>query len=1043
VVEVTEPLDSFDFSAASRWELLVLQGGEPVARVGFPSPGDVDSAELARELTWPHAEWRRVERQVGERLRERLQAPRLEQPPPPPCSVVLCTHGRPLHLATALEALARLDPAPLEVIVVDNAPGEDDCEELVAGRGFRYLREDRKGLDNARNAGVRAARGDVVAFTDDDCVPPPGWLRHLGEGFDDPLVAAVTGPAFPYRLDTPARVRMEHQASLTRGLRPRVLDWTLISPLHAGQAGVGANMAIRAALLRAVPEPFPPELDAGTETMSGGDTYLFARLMTAGHRIAYDPRGYVFHQHRPEWGALHGAVKGYGTGAGAALCKLLVEDGELEAPRAAAWLLNQYLRTQARRLRGRGDAVETRLAAGYLRGGFRGPDAWLRARRRQREIDPGLRPMPAFPPPTATPRVARRASGARWVAVHRGERGEPAVSVIVPTVRRGQALARCLAALEAQTLPASAFEVFVVDDSPDGSGALAPPGRLVVHLHRSGGRGAAVARNEGARLARGELLLFLDDDLIAAPDLLERHVASHADGPADAVVIGYSPPCPPRPGLAALGAALWWEDRFRSMERAAALSFTDALSGNVSIRRSAFIDGRGFDPSFEGVRREDWEWGFRLLAGGASLRYEPAAVAAHEYELSAGRRLAACRLEGRGDARLLERHPESAPRLPLASHRPASWRNPLRRVTMTALGDPRADAVVLPALDQLERLHLRSAWSALYRRAQRAAYAHGLREAGWLPGRPAEPPLLEVELASEEPLPPPGPVAPRLRVTHEGRPVAEVDADGGELRVVAQPNGAPPSPSRLRRPVTVLLGPAREPGDERGRVALTAAGARVETHDGPPEDHWERIVAATSAAAAELLAIPLPGRTPTPEWLAEVEPAFEAPRVLLAFGQGVPKAGMTQAVTLHDRRRHRLPYVPLGGPVDYLVVRNEALPAFRRAAERGAAYGPMAVALACVEEVLAGGGLVAHRNVHGLDPTNGSWASEAEREREKLEAWGALLAEHALRGDHPIRGAAWLAGVTAGGIALRARRGEAPPAALFRGYAAALRRRTP
>jgi glycosyltransferase involved in cell wall biosynthesis len=1039
VVEVTSPLDSFDFSTASRWELLVLQGGEPVARVGFPSPGPVDSAELARELIWPHAEWQRVERQVGRRLLDRLGAPRVEPAAPPSCSVVVCTHGRPAHLAIALEALARLDPAPLEVIVVDNAPGERDCRDAVLAKGFTYVREDRKGLDNARNAGIRAARGDVIAFTDDDCVHPPGWLRHLGESFDDPLVAAVTAPAFPYRLDTPARVRMEQQASLTRGLRPRVLDWTLISPLHAGQAGVGANMAIRASLLRAVDNPFPPELDAGTETMSGGDTYLFARLLTAGHRIAYDPRGYVFHQHRPDWSALDRAVTGYGTGACAALFKLLVEDGELEAPRAAMWLVSQYLRTQVRRARGRADAVETRLAWAYLRGAFRGPRAWMGARRAQREVDPGLRAAPAFPPPTAAPasgRAPRRATGSRWVAVHRGAHGEPAISVIVPTVRRGQALARCLAALEAQTLPASAFEVFVVDDSPDEPGALPPHGRLVLHLHRTGGRGAAVARNEGALLARGELLLFLDDDLIAAPDLLERHIACHGEAPSDAVVIGYSPPRPPRPGLAALGAALWWEDQFRSMERSAALSFTDALSGNVSIRRSAFLDGRSFDPSFEGLRREDWEWGFRLLTGGARLRYEPEAVAAHEYELSAARRLRACRLEGRGDARLLERHPEAAPRLPLASHRPASWRRPLRRVTLTALGDPRADAFVVPVLDLLERAHLRSAWSSLYRRAQRASYAHGLRAAGWRPGRVPEPPLLEVELASEEPLPAPGPVAPRLRVTHEGRPVAEADPDGCRLRLVSQPNGNGHTSEPLRRRVTVLLGA----GDDRERPALSAAGARVETLDGPRAGHWDRVVAAAAAADADLIAIPLPGRTPEPGWLAEVEPAFEAPRAVLAVGQALRPSSMTEPVTLHDRRPQRLPYVPLGGPVDYLVIRPEALLELRLAVARGAAYGSLAVAFACAEEVLASGRLVAHRNVHGLDPTDGRWAASTDRERAKLAAWGALLADHALAGPR-LRGAAWLAGIAAGGLALGARRGSGAPAALFRGYAAALRRR--
>jgi glycosyltransferase involved in cell wall biosynthesis len=868
VVDVAAPLDSFDFSTASRWELLVLNGGDPVARLAFPSPGSTDSAALARELIWPHVAGRLRAQELAGRLAERLQLPRRPAVAAPTCSVVLCTHGRPQHLPTALAGLARLDPAPLEVIVVDNAPGAADARAVAEARGFRYVREDRRGLDNARNAGIAAARGEVIAFTDDDCVHPPGWLRHLAEGFEDPMVAAVTGPAFPYRLDTPARERMERQASLTRGLRPRVLDWTLISPLHSGQAGVGANMIIRTSLLTAVAEPFPPELDAGTETRSGGDTYVFARLMAAGHRIAYDPRTFVFHQHRADWPSLDDAVGGYGTGSTAVLTKMLVEDGELEAPRAALWLLRQYLGAQRRRAVGRADGAETRIAWAYLRGALTGPLAWRRALRTQRRLDPSMRPARPFPPPTAAAQRPRREdAGRRPVVVHRGSQGEPAISVVIPTVERGPALERSLAALAAQTLPRIAFEVIVVDDSPEPGEGLPGDGRLVVHVHRTGGRGAAAARNEGAGFARGQLLLFLDDDLIPAPDLLERHVAAHETAEPGTVVIGCSPPRPPRPGLAALGSALWWEDQFRLMERMPALTFTEALSGNVSIARTAFADGRGFDAGFARLRREDWEWGFRLLAGGGKLVYEPGAIAEHEYELSAARRIRACRLEGGGDALLVGLHPESAPALPAAVHKPPSWRRPLRRLTMLALGDPRADALVVPALGALERARLRGPWVALYGRAQRAAYARGLREGGWRPDPASQPPLLEVELGADDPLPLTGPVSPRVRVVEHGRPLAEVDPRNGwqaelteQLASQLLAEDVLPDRVRVRRPATVIFGPRRHPADACGREELVRTHVRVELVDGAPEAHWELILDAAERATTELIAVPFPGR---------------------------------------------------------------------------------------------------------------------------------------------------------------------------------------
>lgn len=1071
VVDACEPLDSFDFSGAERWELLILESGVPWARLDFPSPGAVDSAELASVLIHPRAQGAARGRELSERLLERLGAPRAEPGAPPACSVVLCTHGRPRQLETALDGLAALDPPPREVIVVDNDPGELDCAAAVASRGFTYLREDRRGLDNARNAGARAARGEVIAFTDDDCVHPPGWLARLVRGFDDPTVAAVTGPAFPHRLDTPAQVRMERQASLTRGLRPRLVDWTLTSALKAGAAGVGANMAVRGDLVRQVHEPFPPELDAGTETMSGGDTYLFARLLAAGHRIAYEPGAYVFHQHREDWAAVEHAVRGYGTGVSAALTKLLVEDGELEAPRAALWLVSQYLRTQARRASGRADSVETRIAWTYLRGAFDGPGAWLGSRARQRAIDPGLRPAPAFAAPTASPaRTRRRAPSAHVPAsvLHRGAGGAPAVSVIIPTLGRGCGLTRCLAALERQTLPPSAFEVVLVDDSPGGRAAWSGAGAtLALRVHRTGGRGAAVARNQAAELARSALLVFLDDDLVAEPDLLERHLARHATGGPGATgglaVIGYSAPAPRRPGLAALGAALWWEDHFRAMERAPALTFTHALSGNVSISRAAFLDGLRFDDGFALLRREDWEWGFRLLSQGTFV-YEPAAVAAHEYELSAGQRIRACRLEGSGDARLVERHPAAAPFLPLAQQRPG--RAP-RRAARALVGSPRAEPGLVALLTLLERARLRGLWSAIYRSAQRAAYAQGLRGGGWRrPHGLPEPPLAEIELTSEEPWPTPGPVASRLRVRDGGELVAELapgkawEARTPELLASLlaagrggnghRCNAAANGKGRTSPSLLVLVGPGRRPGDQSDLQALRALGARVELCEGDPARHWQILLERARRSQCDQVAIPLPGRRPAPGFVEETASAFLAPRLGLLVGAAVPPREPAQPLTLHDGRGGRVPYAPLGGPADYLVLRRTSLVALERAVSRAAVHGPMAVAFACVEEALGSGVLVGHRDVHGLDPSDGAWPSRAAREGQKLEAWGALLADEALERPR-LQGLPWLAGLTVGGLALgalRRRRGRASAVstmdtgrALVRGYAAAVSRR--
>ena len=98
-------------------------------------------------------------------------------------TVVVPTYRRPRQLQECLEALAaqRLEE-PWDVVVVDDgSPGPPDpgVESLVAARGWRLVRQANAGPSAARNRGVREARGEFIAFTDDDCLPEPAWLETL------------------------------------------------------------------------------------------------------------------------------------------------------------------------------------------------------------------------------------------------------------------------------------------------------------------------------------------------------------------------------------------------------------------------------------------------------------------------------------------------------------------------------------------------------------------------------------------------------------------------------------------------------------------------------------------------------------------------------------------------------------------------------------------------------------------------------------------------------------------------------------------------
>jgi hypothetical protein len=125
-------------------------------------------------------------------------------------SVVVCTRNRHDSLATCLASILRCDPAPDEIVVVDNAPSDRNtwelCERLP---NIRYLLEPKGGLSRARNAGLAAATGDIVAYTDDDVVVAANWIGALRGGFSDPAIASVTGIVLPQSLVNEAAFAFE------------------------------------------------------------------------------------------------------------------------------------------------------------------------------------------------------------------------------------------------------------------------------------------------------------------------------------------------------------------------------------------------------------------------------------------------------------------------------------------------------------------------------------------------------------------------------------------------------------------------------------------------------------------------------------------------------------------------------------------------------------------------------------------------------------------------------------------------------------------
>ena len=207
-------------------------------------------------------------------------------------SIIVCTMNRAHRLEACLVSLTESVPDSVELIVVDN--GSTDNTRSVVGRfpHLTYVREARKGISHARNAGVLASSGTILVFTDDDVTVNPGWLPALTEPFSDAAVVATGGRILHQGLPVPLAIgRWSYFLELRDyGTDPfDFVDWDRLP--------VGANMAIRRSVL-AMPTPFDPRLGNKPGVSLGNDeVHIFTQLMSS-HRLVYCPEALV--HHRPE-----------------------------------------------------------------------------------------------------------------------------------------------------------------------------------------------------------------------------------------------------------------------------------------------------------------------------------------------------------------------------------------------------------------------------------------------------------------------------------------------------------------------------------------------------------------------------------------------------------------------------------------------------------------------------------------------------------------------------------------------------------------------
>jgi len=256
------------------------------------------------------------------RLRaEQALAPRwrrAEPPAPVSLTVAICTKDRAVRLRRLLASLDALRAgsrfAELEILVVDNASVDASTRDAVAAfPGMRYVHEPRTGLDFARNAALRAARGRLLAFLDDDVVVDPHWLDGLHTVWSEcPDAGGFSGLVLPYRLDTHAQIAFEHFGGFGRGFarihHSPVKQGNRLFPVGVGVVGAGCNMCFDRDLLLRL-GGFDEALDTGAPLPGGGDLDIFYRVLDLGaglhglpRQVAPQRRGAERQAHR------HGAV---------------------------------------------------------------------------------------------------------------------------------------------------------------------------------------------------------------------------------------------------------------------------------------------------------------------------------------------------------------------------------------------------------------------------------------------------------------------------------------------------------------------------------------------------------------------------------------------------------------------------------------------------------------------------------------------------------------------------------------------------------------
>jgi glycosyltransferase involved in cell wall biosynthesis len=290
-------------------------------------------------------------------------------------SAIVPTRDRPAHALACVKTILA-NAGLLELLVVDQSEGSETQRALdgLADPRLRYIPTRTRGVGWARNLGIEQSRGEVIAFTDDDCRVAADWITTLAAIFDgEPLVSVVCG-----RVRVPPELQSR---GFAESFQPQQREWMGRYPGFGKDWGITANLAARRNAI-AKTGRFDVMLGAGSPLRSGGEPDFLFRVLRSGAKVINAIEVQVDHLGvRAPGKESSRLIRGYGMGTGAALFKH-VRLGDTDAMRVYADFIGANVaRTVKNLLRGKGPE-----GLGYLAAFLYGSVASLRYRvdRRQR-----------------------------------------------------------------------------------------------------------------------------------------------------------------------------------------------------------------------------------------------------------------------------------------------------------------------------------------------------------------------------------------------------------------------------------------------------------------------------------------------------------------------------------------------------------------------------------------------------------------------------------------------------------------------------------